>query len=212
VRLGAFASAALSVVPRALACLRQIHLDVHLKRAQLDIDMSYVQILRGAIDLALAFDYDRAPGRPPARIRRSLAVRDSVLVVLPMTHRLANYDQIKLAELPNDPSIRSPVIERPLDLLVELSHTLRFQQRLEFEGDDFQTVLGPVDPGRGIALLPKLATLRGPPGVVSKPIVGDPLARFIYTPRHSTCEASTSLTAFERALAGTLPSTLATEE
>jgi hypothetical protein len=63
VLLDAFASVALSVVPRALACLRRTHLDVHVKLGQLDIDMINAQVLRGEIGLALAFDYNRAPGQ-----------------------------------------------------------------------------------------------------------------------------------------------------
>lgn len=211
VRLGAFASAAVGVVPRALARLRQTHPDVHVKLSQLETEMSYAQILRGDLDLALTFDYDRAPSKPPARIRRSLVVKDPVLVVLPVTHRLAGCDQIKLAELANDAWIGSPVIERPLELLAELSRTPGFKRRLEFDGDDFQTVLGLVDQGLGIALLPQLATLRASPSVVSKPIAENPLTRFIYTSRLETREAPASLTAFERGLADTLLSTLAAD-
>lgn len=209
VRLGAFASAAVSVVPYALARFRQTHPDVHVKLTQVETEMSYGQILRGDLDLALTFDYDRAPRRPPARIRRSLVVKDPVLVVLPVAHRLAGRAQIRLAELANDAWIGSPVIERPLELLAELSRTAGFKQRLEFEGDDFQTVLGLVDRGLGIALLPKLVTLLASPRVVAKPIAENPLTRFIYTSRLETRDAPASLTEFEQGLAATVRGTLA---
>jgi len=178
-RLGAFASAAVGVVPCALASLRRTHPDVQVQLAQLETEMSYAQILRGNLDLALTFDYDRAPRKPPARIRRSMVVKDPVLVVLPVAHRLASRERIHLAELANDAWIGSPVIERQLELLAELSRTPGFKQRVDFAGDDFQTVLGLVDQGLGIALLPKLATLRASPGIVTKPIVENPLTRFI---------------------------------
>lgn len=203
VRLGAFASAAVGVVPVALARLRQTHPDVHVKLAQLETEMSYAQLLRGDLDLALTFDYDRAPRKPPARIRRSLIVQDPVLVVLPVAHRLAG-QQVQLAELANDLWIGSPVIERSLELLAKLSRTPGFKRRLEFDGDDFQTVLSLVDQGLGIALLPKLATLRASPRVVAKRIVEHPLTRFIYSSRLEVREASASLTVFEQGLAGTL--------
>jgi|SRR5580658_1520520 DNA-binding transcriptional LysR family regulator len=211
VRLGAFASAAVSVVPRALARLRQTHPDIHVKLAQLETEMSYAQLLRGDLDLALTFDYDRAPRKPPARIRRSLVVEDPVLVVLPVAHRLAGCEQIQLAEVANDAWIGSPVIERPLELLAELSRTPGFKRRLEFDGDDFQTVLGLVDQGLGIALLPKLATLRASSRVVAKRIVENPLTRFIYTSRLESREAPASLTAFEQGLADTVHSMLAAD-
>ncbi|HZT02170.1 MAG TPA: LysR family transcriptional regulator [Steroidobacteraceae bacterium] len=209
VRLGAFASAAVSVVPRALARFRQTHPDVHVKLAQLETEVSYAQILRGDLDLALTFDYDRAPRKPPGRIRRSLVVRDPVLVVLPAVHRLAGRAKIRLAELAHEPWIGSPVIERPLELLAELCRTPGFKQRLEFEGDDFQTVLGLVDQGLGIALLPKLVTLMASSRVVAKPIAESPLTRFIYTARLETRDAPASLAEFEQALAATVRRTLA---
>lgn len=209
VRLGTFASAAVSVVPQALARFRQTHPDVHVKLAQLETEVSYAQILRGDLDLALTFDYDRAPRKPPKRIRRSLVVKDPVLVVLPAAHRLAGRAQIRLAELANDPWIGSPVIDRSLELLAELCRTAGFKQRLEFEGDDFQTVLGLVDQGLGIALLPKLVALMASSRVVVKPIAENPLTRFIYTSRLETRDAPASLREFEHALAATVRGALA---
>lgn len=211
VRLGAFASAAVGVVPFALADLRRTHPDVHVKLSQLETEVSYAQILRGDLDLALTFDYDRAPRPPPARIRRSLIVEDPVLVVLPVAHRLADCKSIHLAELADDAWIGSPVIARQLELLAELSRTPGFRRRLEFDGDDFQTVLALVDQGLGIALLPKLATLRASPGIVTKPIIENPLMRFIYTSRLKTREAPAALVAFEQKLADVLRTALASD-
>jgi DNA-binding transcriptional LysR family regulator len=211
VRLGAFASAAVGVVPSALAGLRRTYPDVEVKLTQLETEMSYAQILRGDLDLALTFDYDRAPRKPPARIRRSLVVKDPVLVVLPAAHRLAGRESIHLAELANDDWIGSPVIARQLELLAELSRTRGFKRRLEFDGDDFQTVLALVDQGLGIALLPKLATLRASPGIVTKSMVENPLTRFIYTSRLETRRAPATLAAFERELANVLRTILATD-
>ena len=204
VRLGAFASAAVGVVPRALADLRRTHPDVQVKLTQLETGMSYAQILRGDLDLALTFDYDRALRKPPARIRRLLIVKDPVLVVLPAAHRLAGHEGIRLAELAGDDWIASSMIPRQLALLAQLSRTPGFKQRLEFDGDDFQTILALVDQGLGIALLPKLATLRASPGIVTKPIVESPLTRFIYTSRLDTREAPASLAVIERKIADVL--------
>jgi DNA-binding transcriptional LysR family regulator len=211
VRLGAFASAAVGVVPCALSGLRQTYPDIEVRLSQLETEMSYAQILRGDLDLALTFDYDLALRKPPARIRRSLLVKDPVLVVLPAAHRFADREIIRLAELANDDWIGSPVIARQLELLAELSRTRGFRRRLEFDGDDFQTVLALVDQGLGIALLPKLATLRASPGMVTKPLVENPLTRFIYTSRLETRRAPATLTAFEQELAKVLRATLAAD-
>jgi DNA-binding transcriptional LysR family regulator len=209
VRLGAFASAAAGVVPCALAGLRRTHPNVQVQLTQLETEMCYAKILRGDLDLALTFDYDRAPRKPPARIRRSLVAKDPVLVVLPAAHRLARRERVHLAELANDAWIESPVIELQLKLLAQLSRTSGFRQQVDFVGDDFQTVLGLVDQGLGIALLPKLATMRASAGIVTKPIVEEPLTRFIYTARLDTREVPASVAAFEQKLAEVLRTTLA---
>lgn len=211
VRLGAFASAAVGVVPCALAGLRRTHPDVQVKLSQLETEVSYAQILRGDLDLALTFDYDRAEREPPARIRRTLVAKDPVLVVLPVEHRLAGRESIRLADLAEDAWIASPVIARQLELLAELSRTPGFKRRLEFDGDDFQTVLALVDKNLGVALLPKLATLRAPAGVAMKPIVENPLTRFIYTSRLEARNVPAILTAFEEELTKALRTALATD-
>lgn len=208
VRLGSFASAAVNAVPSALASLHRTHPNVQVRLAQVETEMSYAQLLRGDLDLALTFDYDRAPRDPPARIRRSMATKDPVLVVLPAAHRLARRERIRLDELADEAWIESPIIAGQLQLLAQLSRTSGFKKGVEFAGDDFQTVLSLVDQGLGVALLPKLATLRASPGIVTKPLVENPLTRFIYTCRLETREVPASLAAFEQKLAEVLRATL----
>lgn len=211
VRLGAFASAAVSVVPSALASLRHTHPDVQVKLSQLETEVSHARILRGDLDLALTFDYDRLPRKAPASVHSTLVAKDPVLVVLPVTHRLADRDRVRLAELANDSWIESPVIERQLELLAEVSRVPGFKPRMEFDGDDFKTILSLVEQELGIALLPKLATLLASPGVVAKPIVENPLTRFIYTSRLDTREVPATVAVFEQRLSDTLRSALATD-
>jgi DNA-binding transcriptional LysR family regulator len=139
-----------------------------------------------------------------------LIVKDPVLVVLPAAHRLAGHESIGLAELADDDWIASSMIARQLALLAQLSRTPGFKQRLEFDGDDFQTILALVDQGLGIALLPKLATLRVSPRIVTKPIVENPLTRFIYTSRLDTREVPVSLAVIEQKIANVLRTILAT--
>jgi DNA-binding transcriptional LysR family regulator len=202
--LGAFDSAAVGVVPAALAQFRRTHPGVQVQLSQLEPDMSDARILRGELDIALTFDYDRAPRPVPPRIRRTLAVKDPVLAVLPAGHPLARRREVNLAGLAGSDWIGTPVTALQPGLLAEISLSPGFRPRLQYDGDDFRTVLGLVDQGLGIALLPRLATLRAPSGVVAKPIAENPLSRFIYISRLETRHAPAALTAFEHHLAQTL--------
>ncbi|MGH8829072.1 MAG: LysR substrate-binding domain-containing protein, partial [Jiangellaceae bacterium] len=209
VRLGAFASAAAGVVPTALANFRITHPNVRVTLSQLETAASYARILRGELDLAVTFDYDRLPAAPPPGIRRTLATKDPVLVALPAAHPLAGREDLSLSDLADEAWIGTPVTGLQLGLLAELSLAAGFQPRLQFDGDDFQTILGLVDRGLGVALLPELAMLLAPTSVVARPIRENPLTRFVYTARLDTRHTAIALAIFERCLIETLQTVIA---
>src|SRR5918997_5742308 len=109
-RLGAFVSAAATLVPPALRWLRVNHPGVRVTLRQLETHDSYEALLRGDLDLAVTFDYthDRQPA--PGGIRQRLIRTDPVLAVLPISHPLADRDVIGPADLARDEWINTPVV------------------------------------------------------------------------------------------------------
>ncbi|WUH97652.1 LysR substrate-binding domain-containing protein [Spirillospora sp. NBC_00431] len=186
VRLAAFISASGSVVPPALARLRAECPGVRVTLSQRETEASYQGLLRGDIDLAVTFDYDRHPVPEPAGVHRTLIGRDPVVVALPTRHPLAGRTSLSLADLADEAWIGTPVTAQQLGLLAELARSAGFTPRLTFEGDDFRTVLALVSHGLGIALLPALAITAAMDGVVAHPIAEEPLVRFIYSCRVDT--------------------------
>lgn len=204
IKIGAFTSAAAGIVPHALASFRADYPDVQVILSQLETDSSYARILRGDLDLALIFDYDTEPRTPPARICRTLICQDPVYAVLPTNHPLAQHEQIDLKQLAADNWIGSQVTAQQLALLPRPDNALHQAPDLQFEGDNLQIVLSLVEQGLGVALLPKLSTLRAPQGVIAKPIVGAPLTRYLYTARLDSEHAPAALTMFEQQLSCTV--------
>ncbi|WP_211121492.1 LysR family transcriptional regulator [Streptomyces yatensis] len=203
VRLSAFVSAAGSIVPPALARFRATHPRVDVTLNQHETQAGYQGLLRGDLDLAVTFDYDRYPQPEPPGVHRTLIGRDPVLVALPTRHPLAQRPSLSLAELADEAWIGTPVTGAQLDLLAELARSTGFTSRLAFEGDDFRTVLGLVAHGLGIALLPALA-LTGPVnGIVARPITEEPLVRFLYSCRVDTSRVPTIVARLETCLAAT---------
>ncbi len=200
-QLGAFASAAGGIVPAALARFRTSHPGVRVVLRQLEADASYTGLLDGELDLALTFDYDRVPLPPPPALHRTLVLSDPVLVALPAEHPLAGQDVVELAGLADEAWIAAPRAGLQLELLADLTRSAGFRPRLQFEGDDFQTVLGLVSHGLGVALLPRLALHRPPRGVAARPLAGTPLTRLIYTTRLDSRHAPPALVALEQDLA-----------
>ncbi|MFI9161429.1 LysR family transcriptional regulator [Kitasatospora aureofaciens] len=201
IRLAAFASAATSIVPKALAQLHTTYPDVRVSLSQLEPEAGYSRLKRGDMDLTLSYDYDFIPQPPPRTLRRTLVARDPVVAVVPTGHHLADRDVIDLASLASETWIAAPEAALRLELLAQIAKTPGFRARLEYEGDDFNTVLGFVAAGLCVAVMPQLALPRGTTQVVARPLAEPELTRFIYAVRIDTRHAPHALLALERMLA-----------
>ncbi|MFI9318264.1 LysR family transcriptional regulator [Kitasatospora aureofaciens] len=201
IRLAAFASAATSIVPKALAQLHTTYPDVRVSLSQLEPEAGYSRLKRGDMDLTLSYDYDFIPQPPPRTLRRTLIARDPVVAVVPTGHHLADRDVIDLASLASETWIAAPEAALRLELLAQIAKTPGFRARLEYEGDDFNTVLGFVAAGLCVAVMPQLALPRGTTQVVARPLAEPELTRFIYAVRIDTRHAPHALLALEQMLA-----------
>jgi DNA-binding transcriptional LysR family regulator len=185
VRLGAFISAAASIVPPALARLRATRPAVHLTLRELEQRETHALLFRGEIDLAITFDYEHAPVPVPAGLTQEHLMDDPIMVVLPASHPLAGADSVTPADLPPDAWINTAVDVRdlaasPIDGKRGSGH------RLDFDGMDFRTALNLVAAGLGVALLPRLLLLDAPASVVVLPMRQPTLVRRLYTCRLDT--------------------------
>lgn len=189
VRLGAFASAAVSFVPTALAGLRASNPGIDLTLRQLEPFHSHEALLRGEVDLAVTFDYDHAPRAAPDGVLAYRIRSEPVMVVVPSTHPLAGRAELGFEELSEATWIRTP-----LDELGDVTPTdLATRRWLQFDGEDFRTVLRLVAEGLGVALLPELALADPPPGVTGRPLRTPRLTRHLYLCRLDTRHVSTPL-------------------
>ncbi|MFF6914452.1 LysR substrate-binding domain-containing protein [Streptomyces sp. NPDC012466] len=202
IRLGAFASAAGSIVPKALAQLHATYPDVQVTLSQLEPEASYTRVRRGDLHLSVVYDYDFIPLPPPRTLRRTLMAREPVVAVLPKDHPLAASDTIELASLASEAWIAAPEAALRLELLSQMAKTTGFSARLRYEGDDFNTVLGFVAAGLCVAVLPRLALPRGLTDVVARPLTKPTLTRFLYTVRLETRHTPHAIVALEQILAG----------
>lgn len=185
VRLGAFISAAASIVPPALARLRASRPAVHITLRELEQRETHALLFRGEIDLAITFDYEHAPEPAPAGLRQEHLVDDPIMVVLPAGHPLAGADRVTPADLPSDAWINTAVDFRDL-ATSPVTGARGSGHRLDFDGMDFRTALNLVAAGLGVALLPRLLLLDAPPSVVALPMRQPTLVRRLYTCRLDT--------------------------
>ncbi|MEV8087591.1 LysR family transcriptional regulator [Streptomyces nigra] len=196
VRLGAFISAAATLVPPALARLRANHPAVHMHLRELEQSETHGLLYRGEVDLAITFDYAHAPAPVPAGLRQDHLMDDPIMVALPIDHPLAGADSVTPADLPSDAWINTAVDFRDLAGSV-VGADRGSGHRLDFDGMDFRTALNLVAAGLGVALLPRLLLLDAPPSVAVVPMRQPTLVRRLYTCRLDTKGVTASVRRLE---------------
>ena len=157
VRLMAFPSSSASLVPRALALLKQRYPDVSVRFSEGEPPESLAALRAGECDLAVAFAYagtDVGRGEDlDAFVLRPL-MQDEVRLAMPPDHPLADHEVIDLALLSGDPWIAG--CPRCRGHLLSLAHAADFSPNVAFETEDYVAVLGLVRAGLGVALVPDL--------------------------------------------------------
>ncbi|MBK4348988.1 LysR family transcriptional regulator [Lacisediminihabitans changchengi] len=179
VRVGAFSSAACTLAPVALARLRSTHPGVRLALHEMTQPDIHSAVQRGDVDLAITFDYAHAPVAAPRGVRQQRLMDDPIIVVLPAGHALADKAAIDPLDVEAHEWINTSADVGGLTS----GATNDASRTVDFEGQDFRTVLNMVSAGLGIALAPSLSFQAPPPGAVARPLAGDGLVRRLYTAR-----------------------------
>lgn len=175
VRLVAFPSATATIVPRALADLRERHPGLAVTLDEAEPPQALEALRTAACDVALVFAYPGVPatgGDLDGLVTRHL-VDDGTVVALPEAHPAAHAgDGLDLADLADDVWIAG--CPRCRGHLLAAGSARGFTPRIAYATDDYVAVLGLVAAGLGVALLPGLVlpTALRTPGVVVRPASG----------------------------------------
>lgn len=181
-RVAAFSSAAVALLPPALATFARDRPGVEVTLTTAEPGEAYAGLIADRFDLAITFSYDLDPDEPPDAITRRHLMDDPVLAAVPHDHPLARRRSVRLDRLAREPWIASPSAGLPLAVLRQAGGS-GFSPTFRYHGEDFATVLALVAAGLGIALLPRLATARLPNDVRTIPLTGAPVQRRISTAR-----------------------------
>lgn len=178
VRLMAFPSSSSTLVPRALALVKERFPDVQVSFTEAEPPESLAALRSGECDVAVAFAYegtDLARGEEDidSFVTRKL-LDDEVRLALPLDHPKAKAKKVKLADLASEPWIAG--CPRCRGHLLSLAERAGFNPDVAFETEDYVAVLGLVSEGLGVALIPDLIRRSASnPGVVTLPM--DPASR-----------------------------------
>ncbi|SHK62120.1 LysR family transcriptional regulator [Actinacidiphila paucisporea] len=159
VRLASFPSGTPTLVPGAVAEMRERHPGTEVSLVEAEPPGSVDMLRAGDCDITLAFRYPDLP-TPAEESWADLVVRpllaDRLVGVVPQGHRLAGgAGPVDLAALAGERWIAG--CPRCRGHLVEMCEREGFTPRIDFATDDYPAVIGLVAAGLGVAVLPRLA-------------------------------------------------------
>jgi DNA-binding transcriptional LysR family regulator len=157
VRLMAFPSSSASLVPRALALVKERYPDVTVTFSEGEPPESLAALRAGECDIAVAFAYegtDIGRGEDLENLVSEKLLDDEVRLAVPLTHPLAGKQHVRLADFAQESWIAG--CPRCRGHLLSLSHKAGFAPDVSFETEDYIAVLGLVSAGLGVALVPDL--------------------------------------------------------
>lgn len=160
-RLATFASAAGSIVPRAVALFRDSHPEVELTVEMYDPDESIPRLRAGEFDLALSHDPRADPERREQADDLDVVplFDDPMYVAMPAGHALCDGSGLSMADFSSEPWMLATGRTCPdARLFLRACHDAGFEPRIAFQNDDYGAILGFVAAGVGVALVPDMVT------------------------------------------------------
>jgi DNA-binding transcriptional LysR family regulator len=168
-RLTVFASAAATVVPPAIARFRAGHPGIAITMTIADSCAALSHVADGEADIAIinkpdTFAADRA-------VAVCGLLEDPMRVALPLGHRLAERQRLRLADLAAEPWMLATSSNcADWDVFAAACRRAGFEPRIAFRHDDYLALQGLVAAGLGVALLPDLATASVRDDIVLRPL------------------------------------------
>ncbi|MFI1482983.1 LysR family transcriptional regulator [Streptomyces sp. NPDC020747] len=163
-RVGAFATANISLMPRALREFRRTSADVEVIAVEGRSDTLVRRLAEGALDLAVVSDYPS--GLPSADgVTTAVLLEDELCVALRRDHPLAGSGSIDLRDLREEAWIQDTYGDRPT-MLADACARAGFTPRKIIRIAEWTGKFGYAAAGLGVALVPSLAAWAVPAELV----------------------------------------------
>jgi len=178
VRLAAFQSAVLTVLPQVLISMRRQHPSLHVEVTEMEPEQSLPALTVGDFDVVLAEEY---PGRPHVRLAgvdRQNVIEDRLQLVVPAAWGARRIEQVADAEFAME-----PVGTAAREWAEIVCRSAGFEPRVMYTSTDLQIQLRMVDHALAVALVPELADAASYQRVVAGPLPGDPVRRIFAATR-----------------------------
>ncbi|MFS8097862.1 LysR family transcriptional regulator [Lentzea alba] len=154
IRICAFPSATVSLVPAAAAILAKERPHLRLELVEEEPPDSFALLRRGAVDLLISFSYEDEPLDEAAGMLRVPLLHEPLALLVPTGHRLAGHERVSLKETADERWIAGcPRCRHALD---QACTEAGFTPDITCSTDDNLAIQSLVSAGLGIALVPGL--------------------------------------------------------
>ena len=162
-RIGAFPTAARTILPPALVTLGRDHPALELMVTELDPVAVPDALRTAAIDVALTHVYDYVPAQPDPAVDSEPLLEETVYLAT------ADPALIAIGDCRDAPWIAGSPDTLCHTMVIRACQACGFTPRIRHHADDFATVLALVAAGQGVSLIPRLGVTETP-GVSLTPV------------------------------------------
>lgn len=201
VRLAAFQTVALALVPDALGQLRQRHPLLHVQLVELEPEHSLPALLSHDFDLVVAEEYPGNPMALPDGLSRVELFDDPLLLAWPPgTRRRAT-----LRHLAGEPFVLEPSGSAARQWATAVCRQAGFEPDVRYETSDLLLHLRLVEHGHAVALLPQLTWRDAAPTVPTARLPAGHHSRRLFTVSRAAMAKHPAVAAVRHALSSVGP-------
>ena len=175
-RIGSFATAAGTIVPRAVAAFRHLRPAIEVEISLLEPEESVPAVRRGDIEIAITEEGGFSGDTDTTGLEVEHLLDDHMWVSLPADHPLATRHAIELSELRDEDWMFACLTGTCADsnVVLRACQDAGFQPRIAYQSDDYFAIQGLVASGMGVALIPGLGLASTRDDVAVRPVKGRP--------------------------------------
>lgn len=206
-RIGTFHSAGGALLGNAISRFLVRRREVEITLDEGEPGELFPRVADGLLDIALGFEYNLIPTSFPEPLRLEDVMSEGLQLIAPVRHRLAGRPDVRLLELRSEKWASHTPSTPAHQCLQKLTAQAGFSPDIAFHSDNPSTILGLVEAGLAVALVPRILLRERHPSLTVLR-VADPLPsrRIIAAMRASESSplADAFLTALRQSVAASL--------
>jgi DNA-binding transcriptional LysR family regulator len=201
VRVGSFQTASLHLLLPAIVALRRSHPGVTVQLVESEPEPALEALRSHQLDLVLADEWTGAPRPRLAGLDREDLFHEPVHVAVPAAHPAIAGGRLRLADLADTPWATGEPGGGMAELVRRVCNGAGgFEPRIRHHTNELMMLLALVAQEEAVTLLPAIAMIDAPAGIVTRPVPGADLGRTVFTTARTGADRRPALAAVRDAL------------